>query len=68
MVGDRRMGALGTVMLPIKAIDTAQPIYGLTAFALLLVYAATRQTATLGPVAVVLPASSSSTSYFTCGH
>ena len=54
MVGDRRMGALGTLMLPIKAIDTAQPIYGLTAFALLLVYGATRQTATLGPVAVVI--------------
>ncbi len=54
MVGDRRMGALGRVMLPIKAIDTVQPIYGLTAFALLLVYAATAQTAILGPVAVVL--------------
>jgi glycosyltransferase involved in cell wall biosynthesis len=54
MVGDRRMGRLGMVMLPIKAIDTAQPIYGLTAFALLLVYAATMQTAILGPVAVVL--------------
>ena len=54
MVGDRRMGALGTMMLPIKAIDTVQPIYGLTAFALLLVYAATMQTAILGPVAVVL--------------
>jgi cellulose synthase/poly-beta-1,6-N-acetylglucosamine synthase-like glycosyltransferase len=54
MVGDRRMGALGTVMLPIKAIDTVQPIYGLTAFALLLVYAATMQTAILGPVAVVI--------------
>jgi cellulose synthase/poly-beta-1,6-N-acetylglucosamine synthase-like glycosyltransferase len=54
MVGDRKMGALGTVMLPIKAIDTAAPIYGLTAFALLLVYAATMQTAILGPVAVVI--------------
>jgi cellulose synthase/poly-beta-1,6-N-acetylglucosamine synthase-like glycosyltransferase len=54
MVGDRRMGALGVVMMPIKAIDTVAPIYGLTAFALLLMYAATMQTAILGPVAVVL--------------
>ena len=30
MVGDRRMGRLGTVMLPIKAIDTVQPFYGHT--------------------------------------
>jgi cellulose synthase/poly-beta-1,6-N-acetylglucosamine synthase-like glycosyltransferase len=36
MVGDRRYGALGLAMLPIKAIDTFQPIYGLTAFALLI--------------------------------
>jgi Glycosyl transferase family 2 len=27
MVGDRRMGRLGTVMLPIKAIDTVQPFW-----------------------------------------
>jgi cellulose synthase/poly-beta-1,6-N-acetylglucosamine synthase-like glycosyltransferase len=54
MVGDRKMGALGVVMMPIKAIDTVQPLYGLTAAALLLVYTATMQTAILGPVAVVI--------------
>jgi cellulose synthase/poly-beta-1,6-N-acetylglucosamine synthase-like glycosyltransferase len=36
MTGSPRFGALGLVMLPIKAIDTLQPIYGLTATALLL--------------------------------
>jgi cellulose synthase/poly-beta-1,6-N-acetylglucosamine synthase-like glycosyltransferase len=36
MTGNRRYGTLGMVMLPVKAIDTVQPLYGLTAFALLL--------------------------------
>ena len=38
MVGDPRYGWLGTAMLPVKAIDTLQPLYGLTAFFLLLYY------------------------------
>ena len=38
MVGNRRYGALGLAMLPVKAIDTLQPLYGLTAFALLCTY------------------------------
>ena len=41
MVGDARYGRLGTLMLPVKAMDTLQPLYGLTAFALLLAYLAT---------------------------
>ena len=36
MTGNPRYGSLGMLMLPVKAIDTMQPIYGLTAFALLL--------------------------------
>ncbi|CAH2778742.1 MAG: Glycosyl transferase, group 2 family [uncultured Paraburkholderia sp.] len=36
MTGNSRFGTLGMLMLPVKAIDTMQPIYGLTAFALLL--------------------------------
>jgi cellulose synthase/poly-beta-1,6-N-acetylglucosamine synthase-like glycosyltransferase len=36
MTGNPRYGTLGMLMLPVKAIDTMQPIYGLTAFALLL--------------------------------
>jgi len=36
MTGNLRYGTLGMLMLPVKAIDTMQPVYGLTAFALLL--------------------------------
>ena len=38
MTGNPRYGTLGMLMLPVKAIDTMQPIYGLTAFALLLAF------------------------------
>jgi cellulose synthase/poly-beta-1,6-N-acetylglucosamine synthase-like glycosyltransferase len=41
MTGNRRYGRLGLRMLPIKALDTLQPIYGLAAFALLLIFLAT---------------------------
>jgi cellulose synthase/poly-beta-1,6-N-acetylglucosamine synthase-like glycosyltransferase len=36
MVGNRRYGWLGTAMLPVKACDTLQPLYGLVAFAILI--------------------------------
>ena len=36
MVGNRRFGLLGTAMLPVKALDTLQPVYGLAAFAILI--------------------------------
>jgi cellulose synthase/poly-beta-1,6-N-acetylglucosamine synthase-like glycosyltransferase len=35
MTGNARYGSLGTLMMPIKAVDTLQPVYGLTAFCLL---------------------------------
>ncbi len=54
MVGDRRLGALGLAMLPVKAIDTLQPLYGLTAFALLLVWGATGQFANVAPAFAVI--------------
>ena len=54
MVGDPGMGRLGAVMLPIKAIDAVQPLYGLTALVLLGYFALTFNTAVLAPVAVVL--------------
>jgi cellulose synthase/poly-beta-1,6-N-acetylglucosamine synthase-like glycosyltransferase len=54
MTGDRRMGRLGTVMLPVKAVDTVAPIFGLMAFALLIGYAATSQTDILGPALLVV--------------
>ena len=54
MVGDKRLGRLGTSMLPVKAIDTLQPLYGLTAFALLVFYAATSRLDIVAPVAAVI--------------
>jgi cellulose synthase/poly-beta-1,6-N-acetylglucosamine synthase-like glycosyltransferase len=56
MVGDARHGRLGTLMLPVKAIDTLQPLYGLTAFALLVFYAATGRVDIVAPVAAVIGA------------
>lgn len=38
MTGNRRYGTLGTLMLPVKAFDTMQPVYGLTAFGLLVAF------------------------------
>jgi cellulose synthase/poly-beta-1,6-N-acetylglucosamine synthase-like glycosyltransferase len=40
MVGNARFGRLGTRMLPVKALDTLQPVYGLCAFAILIVLVA----------------------------
>jgi cellulose synthase/poly-beta-1,6-N-acetylglucosamine synthase-like glycosyltransferase/cytochrome b561 len=36
MVGNPRYAAVGRLMLPVKVIDTVQPIFGITAFVLLL--------------------------------
>jgi len=52
MVGNRRYGWLGLAMLPVKAADTVQPIYGLTALGLLVYFLVT------GAFATVLAASS----------
>ena len=41
MIGARRFGALGLAMMPVKTLDTAQPIYGLAAFGLLIGFVAT---------------------------
>ena len=54
MVGDRRHGWLGLAMLPVKAVDTLQPLYGLTAFFLLVYYALNGSLGVLGPVALVI--------------
>ncbi len=56
MVGDARYGRVGLVMLPIKAIDTLQPIYGLTGVGLLIAYLATGRVTLLAPVGAVLVA------------
>jgi cellulose synthase/poly-beta-1,6-N-acetylglucosamine synthase-like glycosyltransferase len=54
MVGDTRHGYLGTLMLPVKAVDTLQPLYGLTAFFLLVYAAATRRGDILAPAAALV--------------
>jgi cellulose synthase/poly-beta-1,6-N-acetylglucosamine synthase-like glycosyltransferase len=51
MVGNPRYGRLGTWMLPVKAIDTLQPFYGLTAVALLLFYLLRGEFSVVNPVA-----------------
>jgi cellulose synthase/poly-beta-1,6-N-acetylglucosamine synthase-like glycosyltransferase len=56
MVGNARYGHLGTEMLPVKAFDTMQPIFGLTSIAVLLVAIATGHAALVGPVAGVIAA------------
>lgn len=54
MVGDRRYGPLGVWMLPVKAFDTLQPVFGLTAFFLLVYYLALGRVHVLLPVAIVI--------------
>jgi hypothetical protein len=50
MTGDGRFGRLGTALLPVKAVDTLQPIYWLTSAGLLVVFAVR------GRMDVVMPA------------
>jgi cellulose synthase/poly-beta-1,6-N-acetylglucosamine synthase-like glycosyltransferase len=54
MVGNPRYGRLGLLMLPVKALDTLQPIYGLLAFALLAFYLVTGRLALAAPVGGVI--------------
>jgi len=54
MVGNRRFGWLGLAMLPVKAADTLQPIYGLTAFFLLVYFLVTGQFAVVFPAVGVM--------------
>jgi cellulose synthase/poly-beta-1,6-N-acetylglucosamine synthase-like glycosyltransferase len=56
MTGNPRYGALGMRMLPIKALDTLQPIYGLTAFTLLVVLVITGKTHIALPVFGIITA------------
>ena len=54
MIGDQRYGRLGTRMLPVKAFDTMQPLYGLISIVLLIVYGLAGQVSVVGPVAVII--------------
>jgi cellulose synthase/poly-beta-1,6-N-acetylglucosamine synthase-like glycosyltransferase len=49
MIGNKRFGHLGTAMMPVKTLDTLQPVFGLTAFVILVVFAA------IGKLAIALP-------------
>ncbi len=55
MVGSRRHGRLGLMMLPVKALDTFQPIYGLLGVGLLLGWTATGRAVAV-PIAEVVAA------------
>ncbi len=55
MVGSRRHGRLGLMMLPVKAVDTLQPVYGLLGVGLLLVWAASGRAVAV-PIAEVVAA------------
>jgi cellulose synthase/poly-beta-1,6-N-acetylglucosamine synthase-like glycosyltransferase len=54
MIGNRRYGALGTAMLPVKSLDTVQPLYGLAAFALLLSFIVTGNFRIAFPILIVM--------------
>jgi len=56
MIGDARYGRLGTRMLPVKAFDTMQPIFGLTSIALLLFNLLDGRFAVVNPVAGIIGA------------
>jgi cellulose synthase/poly-beta-1,6-N-acetylglucosamine synthase-like glycosyltransferase len=56
MVGNRRYGLVGTRMLPVKALDTLQPIYGLAAFAILIFLVATGRFTLAFPILLVMVA------------
>ena len=50
MIGNPRYGRLGLAMLPVKAADTLQPVYGLTAAAFLIGYLLTGRLALAFPI------------------
>jgi cellulose synthase/poly-beta-1,6-N-acetylglucosamine synthase-like glycosyltransferase len=54
MTGNPAFGTLGTRMMPVKALDTLQPIYGLTAFALLIGFVAAGRYALALPILLVM--------------
>ena len=54
MVGNARYGLLGTRMLPVKALDTLQPVYGLGAFAILIWLVATGRFYLAFPILLVM--------------
>jgi cellulose synthase/poly-beta-1,6-N-acetylglucosamine synthase-like glycosyltransferase len=49
MVGNKSFGHLGTAMMPVKTLDTLQPVFGLTAFAILIYFVV------IGKLLIALP-------------
>ena len=56
MIGNARYGALGTAMLPVKALDTVQPLYGLAAFGLLVYFITTANVVIAVPIIIAMAA------------
>ncbi len=54
MIGNPRYGSLGTAMLPVKALDTVQPLYGICAFGLLIGFLVTGNLKVIWPVLIVM--------------
>ena len=54
MTGNGRFGYLGTLMMPIKALDTLQPLYGLAAFGILIRLVATGNFGIAFPILLVM--------------
>jgi cellulose synthase/poly-beta-1,6-N-acetylglucosamine synthase-like glycosyltransferase len=54
MIGNAHFAGLGKAMMPVKAIDTLQPIYGLTAFGLLIWFVATGRFTLALPILLVM--------------
>ncbi len=54
MVGNPRFGTLGTRMLVVKALDTAQPVFGLVAFGILIWLLAHRALPLAGAIVAVM--------------
>lgn len=54
MIGSARFGALGTRHMPVKTLDTVQPIYGLAAFVILIALIAIGRFAIALPILIVM--------------
>jgi cellulose synthase/poly-beta-1,6-N-acetylglucosamine synthase-like glycosyltransferase len=54
MIGNARFGTLGTAHMPVKTLDTLQPIYGLAAFAILVGLVVTGRFTIALPILIVM--------------
>ena len=54
MIGNGRFGALGTLHMPVKTLDTVQPIYGMAAFIILIALVALGQFRIALPILIVM--------------